>query len=263
MLKNNNNNSRSKSSSNSYSLFLFIPLLLFLFIIFYYAFGQNVKPPTLPPIKNYYFSQDPTMLKNRYGCGCFPNSSKVFLEQDKTVEISEIKVGDKILSYDPKKNEYIYSPVVLIPHKKTEEKQLFLKITLDSGKSITMTPTHYIPIYNNMNNIITKKACDLKVGDILNYCNLSNTLISPFFISIEKIEEIYDNGLCTVITEYEYIVVDNIVVSSFAGYVSHSLQNIVCCIFRYLYYIHPEINNSNIVNKTVENVCNLYIRLSS
>jgi hypothetical protein len=74
--------------------------------------------------KNYWYSLDPTFLKNKRGCGCFPNNAKVILENNKELDIGELKIGDKILSYDSKKKEYSYSPVIFIPHPKTTEEKI-------------------------------------------------------------------------------------------------------------------------------------------
>lgn len=254
-IKKNNNRkelNNMKSTNSTYSLFLFIPLLLFLFIIFYYTFGKNVRNVDIDTSKNYWYSLDPTMMKNKRGCGCFPNNAKVRLEENnQELEIVELKIGDKILSYNSKKKEYEYSPVIFIPHEKTSEKYQFLKIKIDNDISIIMTENHFIP--TDVDTI--KRASELKIGDILQIINSSS---NPSLRSIQYIEKVNENGLCTVITENEYIVVNNIVVSSFAGSMSHPMQNYFSNILRYLYYIHPGINKSPIINKIVDKICENY-----
>jgi hypothetical protein len=240
-----------KTASNTYSLFLFIPLILFLFIMFYLTFGKKVINMDVDVSKNYWYSLDPTFLKNKRGCGCFPNHAKVILENKQELDIGKLKIGDKILSYDSKKKDYSYSPVIFIPHPKTKEEYPFLKIKINDDISITMTENHFIPTQFD----IIKKACELKIGDNIQIINSSS---SPSFASIQDIQKVNDNGMCTVITENEYIVVNNIVVSSFAGTMSHPMQNYFSNILRYLYYIHPSINKSSTMNKIVNKICENY-----
>ena len=72
---------------------------------------------------------------------------------------------------------------------------------------------------------------------------------------MERSGIIYDYGLTTVVTECEYIVVDDIVVSSFAGYISHSFQNKLANLLRFSYKVSPAINSSKIVHKISNFIC--------
>lgn len=185
---------------------------------------------------------------------CFNNTAKIELESGEKINISDAKIGDKILCYN-NKNEFIYSPVIFIPHEKTFHKNSYVKITTENNLSITMTSDHYIPIYNlcQNENVITpqrfiinvKKADELNIGDKIKTKDKSIDLI-------KTIENVYDYGLSTVLTDNEYIIVDNIVVSSFGGDMSHSLQNKLANILRYSYKVYPKFNELKTVRKIVE-----------
>lgn len=180
---------------------------------------------------------------NNNSSHCFTNHSKVELESGEKIKISDVKLGNKILCYCEKTKEYVYSKVIFIPHDVSFHQNSYIKITTENNLSITMTNDHYIPVYNEI--VTTKQAHELKVGDKIKTKKEELT-------TIKTIENVYDNGLSTVVTDYEFIVVDDIVVSSFGGTMSHLLQYKLATILRYFYKVHPKINESKTLRRIVE-----------
>lgn len=185
--------------------------------------------------------------------GCFSKDSLLKLENGNTIKIEDAKIGDKILSYSLLKNKLNYSPIVAIPHERNNKLTKFIKFTTNSSKSIKMTEKHLIPALqknNNSFNIILAEK--IKINDIIKTIDGNEQITS-----IETVEE---EGIYTVVTLEEYIVVDNIIASPYELY--HILANIYYSLHKNLYRLNPEILNSPYFKKFNEECINFYNKLS-
>jgi len=100
------------------------------------------------------------LLKKIFGCNSFTADTLVHTENG-LKPISEIKVGDKVLSYDERTETTIYQPVMDIIQ--GEKQHQIIKLTLDSGESIETTSEHPFYIKGKGWN----PASSLKVGQVL------------------------------------------------------------------------------------------------
>jgi hypothetical protein len=137
---------------------------------------------------------------------CFAGSELVLLDNKEYKPISDIIIGDKILTADKNFN-LSFSPVIFLPHKKNNIETIFIQITSDTNKTIKLTPEHNI-VANN--KIIY--ASDVKIGDILQTINGQEI--------VKDISLVTNNGIYTAITNNEFIVVNDIIASPIA-YVTH------------------------------------------
>ena len=169
-------------------------------------------------------------LKKNEGKGCFSKDSKIKLEDGSFKDITDVKNGDRILSYSPQKDEFIYSPVVYIIHEKNNDLSTFIDILTEKNKKIRMTSNHLIPIIKE-NKIELISADKIVINDIIKTIDGDEKIIS--------MEKVFDSGLYTLITLEEYIVVDNIVVSPFA--ISHIMGQFYYSMYRGLFKISPKI----------------------
>jgi hypothetical protein len=80
------------------------------------------------------------------GPACFSADSILYLENGETKQIQDANLGDKILSYNRKKNEYKYSPIIAIPHEKNSQLNNFIELKTSGDKTIKMTETHLLPV---------------------------------------------------------------------------------------------------------------------
>jgi hypothetical protein len=182
------------------------------------------------------------------GGSCFSKDSLLKLENGNIIKIEDAKIGDKILSYSLKENKLKYSPIVAIPHQKNNILSKFIKFTTNSGKNIKMTDKHLIPVLkqnnNTFNNIFAEK---IEINDIVKSVDGNEQITS--------IEIIEDEGVYTVVTLEEYIVVDNIIASPYAVFeLFHLLGNIYYSLHKNLYRLNPIIINSSYFKKFDENV---------
>ena len=178
---------------------------------------------------------------------CFSKDSKIKLEDGSFINISEVKNGDKILSYSPQKKEFVYSPVVYIIHEKNDDFSTFIEIKTEKNKKITMTSNHLIPVIKEDKlELIT--ADKILMNDIIKTVDGDEQIIS--------IENVFDSGLYTLITLEEYIVVDNIIVSPFA--ISHNMGQFYYSMYRALFKISPKLLHSDVFRFYHENAVKVF-----
>ena len=110
--------------------------------------------------------------------------------------ISEIKVGDKVLSYDERTETTSYQPVMAVIQ--GEQRYQIIKITLDSGESIEATAEHPFYIKGKGWN----PASSLKVGQALQLHNGTTVVVKEVDTSV-RLERVYN---LTVANTHNYFV---------------------------------------------------------
>jgi RHS repeat-associated protein len=135
------------------------------------------------------------LLKKAFGCNSFTADTLVHTEEG-LKPISEIKVGDKILSYDERTETTSYQPVMAIIQ--NEKRYKIIKLTLDSGESLEATTEHPFYIKGKGWN----PASSLKIGQALKLHNGTTVVISEIDTSI-RLEKVYN---LTVANTHNYFV---------------------------------------------------------
>jgi intein/homing endonuclease len=137
-------------------------------------------------------------------------------------------------------NKFVYSPIVAIPHETNNNSSQFVEIETSSGNKLQLTRDHFIPIMKSTDvafGLINAK--EVSVGDTVITVNGRETVTSVSNIDRE--------GMYTVITLEEFIVVNNVVASPYA--VSHFLANVYYSIHKVLYKTNPDIVKHQIFGK--------------
>ena len=75
---------------------------------------------------------------------CFAATEQLTLENGAVKAISEVTVGDRILSADAA-GKLVYSDVVAVPHGPNHVTARFLALTTEAGSSVKMTANHILP----------------------------------------------------------------------------------------------------------------------
>ena len=161
---------------------------------------------------------------------CFAGSETLSLESGEVRAISDIKVGDRVLSADAA-GRTSYSDVVFVPHRVNSDDALFTHITTASGRDIKMTPSHIIlagPCHSSASLPLTF-ASSVSVGDCV------MTVSGEDMVS--TIETVQGKGLYTVVTKEEYVVVNGIIASPFAA--NHMVANLYYNLHRFVYSSAP------------------------
>ncbi|RKZ74785.1 MAG: hypothetical protein DRR19_29835 [Candidatus Parabeggiatoa sp. nov. 1] len=136
------------------------------------------------------------LLKKFFGkCNSFTADTLVRTENG-LKSISEIKVGNKVLSYDERTETTSYQPVMAVIQ--GEQRYQIIKITLDSGESIETTAEHPFYIKGKGWN----PANSLKVGQALQLHNGTTVVVKEVDTSV-RLERVYN---LTVANTHNYFV---------------------------------------------------------
>jgi Hint module len=144
--------------------------------------------------------------------------------------ISDVKVGDRVLAADAAGRTF-YSDVVFLPHGTNTRRSHFTHISTLAGSSIKMTPSHIIPAGSCGSSVSLPLvyASNVRVGDCIMTVSGEDT--------VSAVEAVQGEGLYTIITTAEYLVVNGIIVSPFGT--NHMAANIYYNIHRFLYLTAP------------------------
>lgn len=172
---------------------------------------------------------------------CFAGSEIVLLESGASVFIQDVMVGDRILSAN-RYGRTSFSPVISIPHGHNNLKAAFHEITTASGYQVRMSPGHIVPA----------GPCDIDSDDA------DNTLVLLPLVtalqaevgfclynlhgSLERItsnRRVFGEGIYSLVTQEEMIVVGGIVASPFAF--SHYVPSSFYDLYRLGYRIVPQL----------------------
>ncbi len=157
------------------------------------------------------------------------------LESGALKALSEVRIGDKILSADAK-GELSYSDVIALPHGTNTDAAKFFDMTTDGGKHIKATKMHLLKTCSGA----LAYAGSLKQGDCLITVDGDE--------AIESVKSVQGEGLYTVVTQNEFPVISGVVASPFA--VSHGVGNAYYSIHRALYKLAPALMKSSAIAST-------------
>ena len=144
--------------------------------------------------------------------------------------ISDVRVGDRVLAADAAGRTF-YSDVVFLPHGTNTRRSLFTHISTVAGSSIKMTPSHIIPAGScgSSASLPLVYASNVRVGDCIMTVSGEET--------VSAVEAVQGEGLYTIVTKAEYLVVNGIIVSPFGT--NHMAANFYYNIHRFLYLSAP------------------------
>ena len=72
--------------------------------------------------------------------GCFTANSTVMSSDGSRLKLSELKIGDSVLSVNSVSGELEFSPIILFLDRDPNEARQFFTIQTESGHSLTLTP---------------------------------------------------------------------------------------------------------------------------
>jgi hypothetical protein len=175
-----------------------------------------------------------------YASSCFAGSESVSLESGDIKAISDVKVGDSVLVADAS-GKTLYSEVIYVPHGTNMENSEFVHINTEN-KDLKMTKNHILPSGTCGSTLPLVYASKVSVGDCVQTVSGQEIVTS---IKIVKGEGVY-----TIVTNEEYIVVNGIIASSFGA--NHMMANLFYNIHRFLYAISPSLLSSSIMHTANE-----------
>ena len=185
-------------------------------------------------------SASPVVFYTNNG-GCFSGSETVTLESGDVKFIADVVVGDRVLAADSD-GQTIFSDVVFVPHGSNKQSAIFTQISTEDGRDVKMTHNHILPAGVCGNNLSLVYASKVTVGDCIQTASGQER--------VSKIDFVRREGLYTIVTKEEYIVVNGIVASSFA--VNHMMANLYYNMHRIIYSLSPVLLASKMVHSLNE-----------
>ena len=151
------------------------------------------------------------------GSSCFAATERLTLESGQTKAISEARVGDRVLSVNAK-GQAVYSDVVSVPHGPNTQPASFALIATASGRDLKMTLDHFLPAGTcALSSLPLVAASRVAVGDCVQTVTGREQVVS--------VGTVEGQGVYTIVTMEELIVVNGIVATPFGG-VNPTLANI-------------------------------------
>ena len=186
------------------------------------------------------------------GPGCFSAGSLVKLENNVIKNIEDLRLGDKILSYSEKSKQFVYSPIIAIPHEKNNQLSAFVELVTSSNKKIALTEDHLLPIVHKDTTTMLTAAKNIEIGDNVTTVDGDESIVSKNIVDKE--------GVYTIVTMEDYVVVDGVVASPF--YLNfHVLGNIYYSLPRFLCRINENAITSPIYEKYNKTSHELFINI--
>ena len=159
---------------------------------------------------------------------CFAGSETVTMQNGDVKAISEIQVGDVVLAADAS-GKTSFSSVVYVPHGPNEYSVNFVHITTSGHHDVKMTPNHIIPAGLCGSNLPLVYASKVSAGD----CIMTVTGQEV----VDSVAIVPGNGVYTIVTNEEYLVVNGIIASPFGA--NHMMANLYYNMHRVGFAVAP------------------------
>ncbi|XP_037949867.1 protein hedgehog-like [Teleopsis dalmanni] len=154
--------------------------------------------------------------------GCFTPESTVITESGATKLMSDLRIGDRVLSMS-EKGEPVYSEVILFMDRNMEQVQDFVKIGTEDGAVLTVTPAHLILTWNPKKGLMDYVfAEDIEENDFVLVKDAHGSL-SPQ--RVVKLSAVVRKGVVAPLTAEGTIVVNSVAASCYAIVKSQSLAH--------------------------------------
>ena len=169
------------------------------------------------------------------------------LREESGVErlIADIRVGDRVLAADAIGRTF-YSDVVFVPHGPNRDNAHFIQIITVHGRDIKLTGSHILP--SGACSTASSLPLPLVYAKHVNVGDCVMTVSGEERVSAVGV--VQGQGLYTVVTKQEYIVVNGIIASPFAT--NHMMANLYYNIHRFVYESIPVLRGSSLVHAANE-----------
>ncbi|EDW68258.1 protein hedgehog [Drosophila virilis] len=164
--------------------------------------------------------------------GCFTPESTALLESGAKKPLSELAIGDRVLSMNGK-GQAVYSEVILFMDRNLEQMQNFVQLHTDSGAVLTVTPAHLITVWQP-----EREALDFVFADRveeLNYVLVHDATGELRPHRVIRVSSVRSRGVVAPLTREGTIVVDSVAASCYAVISSQSLAHWGLAPMRLLY----------------------------
>ncbi|KAK0168001.1 hypothetical protein PV327_001844 [Microctonus hyperodae] len=168
--------------------------------------------------------------------GCFPGNSLIRSSEGEEKPLSEVKIGERIAALDTHGN-IVYSEVIAFLDRSPEEKRQFVTFTTSSGRELTLTPAHLIPVTSNnhqSSKIIFAERVKINDRILIQDSNTSNE-VGGFRLRWDRVIDIkltLENGVYAPLTREGTVLVNDVVASCYAIVNSQTIAHYAFMPFR-------------------------------
>ncbi|XP_055622974.1 protein hedgehog [Toxorhynchites rutilus septentrionalis] len=150
--------------------------------------------------------------QSNHASGCFTGDSTVQTADGEKRKLSELKIGEKVLSVDSAGNA-IYSEVMLFMDRDTHQSREFVHIEADGGSQLSVTPAHLVMVWQMLLGETRFIFADrVQEGDYI-LVNINNNLEPR---KVLRISTKLSRGVYAPLTLEGTVVVDSIAASCYA-----------------------------------------------
>ena len=138
-----------------------------------------------------------------------------------------------------------------MPHKENSQRTSFTHITTDSGRDVKMTKNHILPSGKCGSVLPLVYASQVSAGDCIMTVSGEER--------ISAVETVQGEGVYTIVTKEEFVVVNGIIASPFG--VNHMMANLYYNVHRFIFALAPALLASTFlqsVNDKLEVVTPLF-----
>ena len=171
---------------------------------------------------------------------CFAGSETVTMESGEVKAISSVRVGDRVLAANTA-GKTVVSPVVYVPHGANKENALFVHIATNN-RDVKMTNNHILPAGICGSTLPLVYASQVTVGDCIQTVSGQE--------KVSSIEVVHSEGVYTIVTNEEYVIVNGIIASPFGA--NHMMANMFYNIHRVVYTLFPVLLTSTLLHTANE-----------
>ena len=173
---------------------------------------------------------------------CFAGSETVTMESGEVKAISSVRVGDRVLAANTA-GKTVVSPVVYVPHGANKENALFVHISTNN-RDVKMTNNHILPAGVCGSTLPLVYASQVTVGDCIQTVSGQE--------KVSSIEVVQSEGVYTIVTNEEYVIVNGIIASPFGA--NHMMANMFYNIHRVVYTLFPVLLTSTLLHTANEDL---------
>ncbi|XP_034662896.1 protein hedgehog [Drosophila subobscura] len=155
--------------------------------------------------------------------GCFTPESTALLESGVAKPLSELSIGDRVLSMDSN-GQPVYSEVILFMDRNLEQMQNFVQLHTDGGAVLTVTPAHLISVWHPERQQLDYVFAD-RVEE-LNYVLVRDAATGELRPQrVVRVGSVRSKGVVAPLTREGTIVVNSVAASCYAVIDSQSLAH--------------------------------------
>jgi hedgehog len=191
-----------------------------------------------------------------HSSGCFTSDSTVQTETGEIRRLSQLKVGERILSVNSK-GEMVFSEVIMFLDRDINQTREFVQIKTSGGATIRTTPAHLLPVWKpHQHETKYLYADQVEENDFL-LVNVNNNLEPQ---RVTEVRAIRSRGFIAPLTREGTVVVDSVAASCYALVNSQSLAHISFMPYRTLKTVENWFSSSQQPSATKQNGLNWYAK---